>query len=189
MRIGIDLDGCVYSFTDSLRAWLVDNGYPAAQVASRETCWEFYEVDWGMSLGDFLAECRRAADAGWLFSHGLPLPDSAETMWALADAGHELHIVTDRAFGTTPHASRLNTLRWLHDYGIPFDSLTFSADKTAVLCDMFLDDRPRNVDALVAVGCDAWLLDNGRTDQAGHGRLIPSWAEFRALAESTERAR
>ena len=176
LEIGVDLDGCVYDFVAALRSYLADaTGADPASMPDA-TRWEFFE-DWGLDLGAFLAACDSGVDAGVIFATGEPLAGSLESMGRLRDAGHRIHIVTDRSFG---HRSEHNTLAWLADHRVPYDSVTFSADKTSVRTDTFIDDRPVNVDALRAVRCEAWLLDQGRSDQAGHPFLIASWAGFEA---------
>lgn len=179
MRIGIDLDGCVYDFVDSLRQYLVlYEGWDPDELPP-ETCWGFFWTDWGIPFAEFKRLCDDGVDRRQIFYHGAPIDDyrghSVGALCALKAAGHSLHIVTDRNFGTH---SASNTARWLGHFEIPFDSLTFSADKTCVPTDVFIDDRPGNVETLRAAGVEAWLLDNGREDQAGHEWLVDDWETF-----------
>ena len=167
MRIGLDLDGCIYDFTASFLSYV---GLPYAPA----TCWAFYESH-GYSTEEFLSAFANGVDDGHIFITGEPLPDSVETMHRLKDAGHSLHIVTDRFIGNMSHA---NTSEWLARCKVPYDSLTFSRDKTIARVSTFLDDKPSNVDDLRAAGIEAFLLDCDRTDQVGHPWLTSSWAEF-----------
>ena len=88
--------------------------------------------------------------------------------------GHTIHFVTDRFIGRKAQQA---TVEWLQEHEIQYDSLTFSADKTLIKTDIFLDDKPSHVDDLRAVGVEAWLLNCGRSDQTGHPYLC-TWTEF-----------
>lgn len=186
MRIGYDLDGCVHLFVPGLVEFIrLDTG---REDLPPTTCYDFYEVDWGYSFEEFLDFCNRGVDAGVVFGYGEPVAGSVEALTRLKQAGHSLHIVTSRHFGT--HGSEAVTLDWLNRFELPFDTIHFSSDKTVVETDMFIDDHPDNVKALREKGCEAWmlldqaLLPQGRTDQWGQPYMIESWADFeRKVAE------
>lgn len=157
LRIGIDLDGVCYDFSASVREYLVN--YAAShrlEATPPATRWEFYE-DWGLDFDGFVATCHDGVDAGIVFSHGEPYPNTAEAFARIKAAGHTIHVVTDRSFGSNG-ASEAATRTWLDCHGLPFDSLTFSADKTVVRLDAMIDDKLANYDALEAAGVDAYLL-------------------------------
>lgn len=185
MRIGIDLDGCVYDFVEALRRWIHNDTGRRIDTMGPPTCWEFFWQDWSMPFAEFKAHCDRGVDAGFIFAVGEPLPDSIETMRKLKADGHSLHIVTDRTFGTR---SVTNTCEWLCVEEVPFDSLTFSADKTVAHTAAFIDDRPKNVEELRLAGCKGWLLDCNRRDQAQHPHRIADWATFYKLVSEMENA-
>jgi hypothetical protein len=158
VRVGIDLDGVCYDFSASVREFLVSHHeeYWAHEHCPPPARWEFYE-DWGMDLSAFLAACHDGVDAGVIFTHGEPYANTAEAFERIKAAGHTIHIVTDRSFGTNG-ASEGATRAWLDCHGLPFDSLTFTSDKTIVRIDAMIDDKPANYHALEAVGVDAYLL-------------------------------
>jgi 5'(3')-deoxyribonucleotidase len=185
-RIGIDLDGCMYDFADSLRHYLESyEGLHPDQLHKDATHWGFYE-DWGLTDEEFLLHCNRAADIGVLFGSGGCLDRADEDVRAAYAAGHEIHIITDRGFGTTPFASKRNTMRWLLKMDIPFHSLTFAKDKTVVRTDVMCEDKPANYEALVAAGTDAYLIDRpwNQDCEVAPGRRVASVGEFlhKALA-------
>lgn len=153
-RVGVDLDGVCYNFSASVREYLALTGWPHA--CPEPTRWEFYE-DWGLGLGAFLDACNEGVDAGVIFSFGDPYPNVREALEIIKAKGHTIHIVTDRSFGTNG-ASEAATRSWLDRHGLPFDSLTFAADKTVVHLDMMIDDKLANYDALEAAGVDVRLL-------------------------------
>lgn len=156
-RVGIDLDGVCYDFGDSLRHYLWGWCRRDEATMPEPTRWEFYE-DWGLDLKQFLQACHAGVDAGVIFTWGDPFPGVREALSALHSAGHTLHVVTDRSFGSNGNAERA-TRAWLDRYKLPFDSLTFSSDKTIVRADYFIDDKLQNYDELHAAGVEVYLLD------------------------------
>lgn len=173
MRVGIDLDNVTYPFVEVLAQYvrpLVDDASKIDSVAHR---WEFYE-DWGLTTAQFLQFYKEAVEDDFMFVRGEPINQSVTWINQFRDMGHTIHFVTDRFVGNQAQQA---TVRWLQEYEIPYDSLTFSADKTLVKTDIFLDDKPSHVDDLRAVGVEAWLLNCGRSDQTGHPYLC-TWTEF-----------
>ena len=164
LHVGVDLDDVLYPFYQGLALFVHEHTGRPLQELGPATCWEFYEKDWGYTEDEFLGLFEAGVDSGAVFLEPGPLPGSVEAVQALKAAGHTVHIVTDRFVGKRSHA---NTEEWLAKHDVPFDSLTYSRDKTVVRTDAFIDDNPRNVLALREVGCAAFLLDVGRTDQEG----------------------
>lgn len=149
MKIGIDLDGCLYDFTKDYHSYIVNiQGIPADEIVP-VTSWDFYE-HYGFSVHEFLDHLRDGADREFIFRNGEPAFRSIITLEFLKAEGHTLHIVTDRGrFGASAIQS---TVDWLHQYEIPFDSLTFGQNKTLVNVDLFVDDSPENLRALKDAG-------------------------------------
>lgn len=157
MRVGIDLDGVCYDFAASVREYLCNTaGTHDPNACGDPERWEFYE-DWGLDLPAFLDAFHAGVNAGVIFSHGGTYPNVTEAFTRIKTAGHSIHIVTDRAMGE-PGKSEAATSAWLARHGLPFDSLTFSADKTVVNLDVMVDDKLSNYDALEAAGVRAYLL-------------------------------
>lgn len=185
MRVAVDLDGVVYDFVEALRHYLVTvHGYDPARLTP-PTTWEFYP-EWGMTAEEFLDHCTTATDTGWMFCTGEPIPGSKEALDTLRSEGHTIHIVTARNFG---NFSEINTRGWLDQYGIPRQSLTFAHDKSIIDADIFIDDKPSNVDKLRAANKNAWLLKDpacpSRRDADGHPWLVETWGQFVGLVRAT----
>lgn len=156
MRVGIDLDGVCYDFAASFRHFLhLHYDFPR-WWQPKATRWEFYE-DWGFSLQEFLDLFHQGVDAGVIFTWGQPHEHTREAFTRIRAAGHSIHIVTDRSMGA-PGASEKATIAWLDEHELPYDSITFSPDKTVAKIDVMVDDKLANYDALAAAGVDAWLL-------------------------------
>ena len=167
MRVGLDLDECLYPFVLTWRQWANVKVRPAEE-------WAFYERD-GYTTESYLNKFAQGVDAGIIFATGKPIWGAWEMVDRLHSAGHTIHLVTDRSVGVL---SQANTEKWLRHWQFHYDSLTYAKNKTVVRTDAFLDDKPQNVDELRAVGCAAFLFDRGRTDQVGHPYLVRSLEEF-----------
>jgi hypothetical protein len=158
VRVGIDLDGVCYDFAFHVRRYLVEwLGHDPALYEHLDR-WDFW-TRWGWPYDRFRAVCDEAVDAGCLFATGEPIAGTRDALGALFAEGHEVHIVTARRYGTAPRASERATLRWLTDNGLPYTSLTVSADKTVVPTDVFLEDYLPNYDQLLAAGTTPYLVN------------------------------
>lgn len=175
VRVGVDLDGCMYDFGDALRQYRHQvEGVPLATMPL-SNCWHFYEQQWGMTLDEFIGACDRGVDNGWVFRRGAALPGSVEAVNLLFDQGHEIHIITDRSFG---HRSQENTHEWLAENKVKFTSITFSRDKTLVPTETFIDDRVENYTALDAAGVQVCLLNQPWNENFFAARRIYNWREY-----------
>lgn len=150
--VGVDLDEVCYPFIGAFRAWLVDaRGHRAEDLPAR-TRFGVPSREWGFDEEAFLAEFRAAIEAGHLFTAGDPLPGAKEGLCALRTAGHEIVLITARAYEPVRQAIEAATVAWLGEHGLPYDRLVFDHDKTCVRTDVFLDDAVHNYDALEEAG-------------------------------------
>lgn len=158
-RVGFDLDGVLYNFGDSVKRYLdaTDRGHIWKSGPTETPFWDFYK-DWGWDSKQFVEMCNDGADAGYIFC-GPARENAVDAVERVARLGHEIIIITDRQFGTTPKSSHDNTTEWLAQHGIEYDELVFSADKTAVPTDFFVEDKLENYDALVAAGVNTFLIN------------------------------
>lgn len=159
MIVGVDLDGVLFSFGDSVKRYLdhVGQGHLWKSGPTPEPFWDFYR-DWGWSGSQFKQFCDDGVDAGFIFS-GPARENAVETMQTLAEMGHEIVIITDRSFGSSPINSHRATVEWLEEHNIWYDQLVFSSDKTCVKTDIFVEDKYSNAVALSAAGTECWLID------------------------------
>ena len=154
-----DLDGVLYNFGDSVKRYLeaTDRGHIWKSGPTETPFWDFYK-DWGWDSKQFVEMCNDGADAGYIFC-GPAREGAAEAVGRVARLGHEVIIITDRQFGSTPEVSHTNTENWLSEHGIEYDELHFSADKTKPRTDMFVEDKLENYDALVKAGVHTFLIN------------------------------
>lgn len=155
MRVGIDLDGVCYDFGAAYRHWLEITCQRNAAEMGPATHWYFYR-DWGLTDEQFVGTFAAGVNAGVIFAHGQPMPGTDEAFSRIKAGGHSIHIATDRSIGLPGMAASL-TLEWLARYELPYDSITFGADKTLLDVDIFIDDKLENYDALDAKGRRVFL--------------------------------
>ncbi len=149
----------LYNFGDSVKRYLdsIGQGHIWKSGPNKAPYWDFYK-DWGWTGQQFVEVCNAGADAGYIFC-GPAREHAAEAVGKVASLGHEIIIITDRQFGTTPEVSHKNTVEWLAQHEIEYDELIFSADKTCVPTDMFVEDKLENYDALVSAGTNTFLIN------------------------------
>lgn len=184
-RVGFDLDGVLYNFGDSVKRYLdhIGQGHIWKSGPTKGVFWDFYK-DWGWTSQQFVQLCNDGADAGFIFTG--PIRDHAvEAVERVARLGHEIIIITDRQFGTTPKVSHDNTTEWLAQHGIEYDELIFSADKTCVPTDFFVEDKLENYDALVAAGTNTFLINRAwNVVEGGDARMrIDSVLDYATFVE------
>lgn len=191
LDIGYDLDGVGYGWWQSLAGFIHRRTGRQLDTMQAPKTWNFPMNEWGLTLKEFLDHFHAGVDARYIFRVGEPLPGFVEGINRLHDAGHRIHLVTDRATMGSPGVAEYSTRAWLTEYAVKYTSLTFSADKTSVHTDTFIEDKPENYLALRAAGVDAFLRDhpyNAHVDTPP-GRRVPTAAEYAdALLEMAQAA-
>lgn len=184
LRVGFDVDGVLFNFADSCRRYLVHLGMGHLWKSSENLTpyWNWYR-EWGWSDDDFINFCNDGADAGFIFC-GPAREGAAEAVQRVKALGHEVVIITDRQFGSVPEVSHNNTKRWLYEHEIPYDELHFSADKTCVPTDMFVEDKIDNYDALHSAGTDVYLINRAWNLQDDHRVRIDDALEYAGMVEA-----
>lgn len=189
LRVGFDLDGCLYDFGNSVRRYLDSIGrlYGWQDDKVENHTWDFYTY-WGMDRDEFTQICHSGVDAGYIFS-GPARPGAVEAVRKVAEAGHQIIIITDRQFGSEPINSHRATEEWLASHGIEYDELWFSADKTCAHTDTFVEDRLSNYDDLVKVGTPTALITRDWNHDPTYGiddgrNRISDISEYPAFVEA-----
>lgn len=160
MRVGLDLDGVLYNFGDSVRRYLETIGQEHLWKSgpTEKPYWDFYK-DWGWTGEEFVQMCNDGVDAGVIF-RGPAREHAVSTAWRLFNNGHDLVIITDRQFGSDPEKSHEATELWWNEHNFPpYHKLIFSSNKLEVYTDYFVEDKLENYDALTAGGVDTWLVN------------------------------
>lgn len=181
MRVGFDLDGVLFNFGQSVKDYLEATGQAHLWKSGPTPTpyWDWYK-DWKWTTPQFLDFCNEGVDAGYIF-RGNVRDNAVEAVQRVKDAGHEIIVITDRSFGTTPAVSEQATLEWWKEYKFPeFDEIHFSPDKTCVPTDVFVEDKVSNYTALWKAGTPCFLVTRpwNKDFNAGSHFRIDDVAEY-----------
>jgi uncharacterized HAD superfamily protein len=177
MRIGIDLDGCVYNFVDILRVAFENAGIPFSQMPDPDR----YEIwkSWGIDRGRFF-EIWKQAETDGVFHKGHAYPGALEALSGLSEQGHVIHVITHRLTAK----AQLSTIGWLADNDVPYDQLTFSEAKTGFPVDIYIEDNLENATEITAAGGRCVLMDrNWNRGKGWTGPVAKSWQDFLDIIE------
>jgi 5'(3')-deoxyribonucleotidase len=144
----IDLDNVLYPFSNMMAmviAKYTDTEYNPMELAQLYNSWAIWE-DWDIPKGQFDWWWERAIRDGAMYTEGFPIQGGVKAMWELSDMDWHIHIVTSRLNKFRLHDKAVaSTVKWLAEFGIPYRSLSFTAEKDAIYADAIVDDRPENL--------------------------------------------
>jgi len=183
--LGVDLDGVVGDFYASMREvaseWL---GTPIDDLTT-EVTWGLPE--WGLTEDRYLDMHRFAVTQRGLFQRMKPIDGGPPALRRLSDAGVYIRIITHRLF--IPHFHRTavqQTIDWLDHYGIPYKDLCLTGEKVAVGANLYIEDAPRNVEALRTIA--PTIVFTNSTNRSIDGPRADTWedAERLVLGQKTD---
>ena len=182
--IGIDLDGVLYPFDRQFAREARLRRFGNAPDHEHGRAWQFYRA-WGMTDDEFLDMYAAGVRAGRILWRGRPYPGTLPGWRALAQAGHRLHVITDRRPAGAEQEALAATQHWLRTHRLEPASVTISPDKTTIVSlsrhpskVAFIDDRPENHAALLRAGVRAYLMDRpwNATSPGPRVRSLPEFA-------------
>jgi 5'-nucleotidase len=185
--LGVDLDGVCADYTEALRGVVAtQRGIDPSDLADPVT-WDF--ADWGLDRSGFERLHRSAVLEHRIFRTMPVVPDAAEALWRLSDAGVWIRIITHRLAVNWGHAIAVSdTVEWLDSHGIPYRDLCFLGDKPQVEAHLYVDDAPHNVLALRERGNEVVVFDAPYNRHLDGPRAV-DWLEVEHLvAEAASRA-
>ena len=174
LRLGIDLDGVVADFNVG---WMerYNSEFGTDLDHTQVVMWDgLQRLTHFESMDDFWQWARSGPAS--IFRH-LPVFDGAvEAMHELARE-HRIVIVSAKFDWAIP-----DTLAWMGEHRLPAREIHFVWDKTSVPCDVYLEDAPANLEALVAARPEALVCRMVRPwNRPLPGALdVTDWGEFRA---------
>ncbi|CAN5597168.1 hypothetical protein BH24ACT5_BH24ACT5_17600 [soil metagenome] len=180
LRLGIDLDGVVCDFN---AGWmdLHRSEFGSELEPDMVVGWDnLHELGGFADMRAFWRWAQGTEDRPSIFRHLEPYPDALDTMHALRGAGHRVVIVTAKPDWAIP-----DTLRWLADHEVPTNEIHIVYDKYRIDCDVYLDDSPIVLPALVehrreATVCRMVRPWNAAVDGTAD---VADWPAFRAVVE------
>ena len=180
-RLGLDCDGVIYNFVDTLRNFIYEYegeyNRPLSSMPDAET-WNFFTDQWGLTIEVYKKYTLAGIDAGVIFGEGQAIPGAKEAIDSLSH-DYEIILVTSRSgFGERYDKCRENTLKWLAENQIWFDGLIFAEDKTNRGIDLLLDDAPHQVGNAVAVDERVVVFDQPWNRHVEHQDRVMDWEDF-----------
>ena len=179
MRLGIDLDGVVTNF---VRGWMLrynmDFGTKLAedQVDHWDAARDLTHFD---DLSDFWQWAGASGHGPTVFRNLEPYPGSLEALHDLAIC-HDIVILSMK-----PDWAAADTFAWIADHRIPTREIHLLTNKFLVPCDIYLDDSPMAINALVNKRSEAVVCRFVRPwNEPVDGAIdIRSWPEFAGLVD------
>lgn len=176
--LGIDLDEVVFYYNDSLREYMIENGITPPEGDPID--YSFMVSGWFDSDEDFRKMHGEAVDKG-LYRDLKPKEDAVEMLWELSRAGYEINIITSRFVNPGQHERVVkDTAHSLEKHNIPHSNLSFLKNKTLQYADLYVDDAPRNVEALRAAGRKVVTFDLAYNRHL-EGLRTTNWQELREM--------
>ncbi|GDY14756.1 putative 5'(3')-deoxyribonucleotidase [Planctomycetota bacterium] len=148
---GVDLDGVVADFYGGMRPVAAEwTGRPLADLPLDVS---FGLDEWGIGRNRYPDLHRFAVVQRDLFRRLEPIPGAPQALRRLSESGVRIRIITHRLFLEHIHEKTITqTVAWLDHHGVPYWDLCFMKDKAAVGADLYIDDSPDNLKALVEDG-------------------------------------
>ena len=138
--------------------------------------------EWGVTGPDSYQSLHRfAVTQRDLFKTMNMMPGARKYLRKLSDEGCRIRIITHRLFIHHFHASTVQqTIEWLDGNGIPYWDLCFMKDKDEVGANVYVEDAPKNIQALRAGGHYTICFANSTNVDVSAPR-VKSWAEVYKL--------
>jgi hypothetical protein len=188
MKIGLDLDGVCFNFTDALYSYAVHHQLIEPSASRIASTWDWFKHEWGWESGEFAERMTDAIEFWDLYARpGLVYPGVVEGVAELRRQGHTIHIITDRARFGPPGMAAEQTYRWLDAEGVEFDTVTFAQHKAAVLrADVAFDDAPHHWRAYQDAGAVCVLRDHPYNQDCEPALRTPTFDGFVTLVNSLD---
>jgi len=173
MRVGVDIDGCIYDW-----AARAHEASAAAGITNGVTwsSWLMHE-DYGVDLQTWLDVLEPVTLDGSLYL-GEPMPGAVEALQRLQDEGHSVHLITARGLQSWSSLIRGWTVQWLEKCAVPHDSLSFTKDKSLLRLDALADDAEHNIREATAAGTPSCLIDAQHNSGSDHWWQAANITEF-----------
>jgi hypothetical protein len=141
MQINLDLDGVVYDFEGTMRAFVEGKQERPLLVPTRWHIWE----DWSMTHEEWELAFHEAIEWG-VFRRGLPVPGAIEGVKALLEDGHQIRFVTHKVLPSKrlTTIAAIDVVDWLgqHDLVHHVDLAFVKGKKRGYQADVVVDDKP-----------------------------------------------
>lgn len=174
--IGVDIDAVCADHNEEFRKYVAaDLGVTPEDLGDVE---DWHYNSWGLDREDFLRIHPDAVRRG-LFRDMKPMPNVANTLRELNDAGAHIRIITHRLYVKGNHEPAVvQTGQWLEKNNIPYNDLCMIEDKYAVDADIYIDDSPTNINNLRSMTGKPVVIFDQVYNRDLPGPRISNWSEM-----------
>lgn len=149
--IGLDLDGTATAYNRGIACSIArEHGI---EIDSPEFVQHFpaehpYNFDNWTHITDFsvFKDYHARAVENGIYRDLEVFKGAEEALWKLSEEGHHIRVITSRFVKGGQHAKVVaDTAYWLDKNNIPYKDIMFTARKTDVFADVYIDDAPSNL--------------------------------------------
>ncbi len=178
--LGVDLDGTVADFYGGLRPIAAEWLGKLVEALPAEVSYGLPE--WGIRPNEYDELHRFAVTQRDLFRTLAPVPGAGPALRRLAyDRNVRIRIVTHRLYIKYAHQLAVRqTIEWLDQQGIPYWDLCFLRDKGAVGADLYIEDSPPYLEALLQEDRRVIIFSNS-TNRSLPGLRADNWEQAEGL--------
>lgn len=156
---GVDLDGVVADFYKFMRTFAAS--WTGQRADDLPTDVKFGLREWGISDAEYPRMHRNAVAEHNMYERLDTIGGAPQGLRYLSNRGVRIRIVTHRLYVAQLHRQAVSqTVQWLDRHGVPYSDLCFMGDKGEVGADVYVDDSPRNITDLRAIGADVIIFRN-----------------------------
>jgi 5'(3')-deoxyribonucleotidase len=148
--IGVDLDGVCSDFLSRMRE-IAAEWFECKKVKlTKNVSYGLHE--WGIKDEEDYKDLHRfAVTQRDLFGTMKIIPGARKFLRILSNKGYRIRIITHRLFISHFHEKAVKqTVEWLDRNAIPYWDLCFMKEKGQVGADIYIEDTPKNIEALRA---------------------------------------
>lgn len=178
--LGLDLDGCVADFYGHLRGIFSEwSDKPLIDLPEEV---KYGLPEWGLRDGEYDNLHRYAVTQQKMFEEMEPIKGAPQSLRVLSHEGVHIRIITHRLFIDYFHEPAASqTIRWLEKHGIPYKDLCLIEDKSAVMANIYIEDKVENVQQLESANRNVICFTNS-TNRSYPAKLrADTWDEATAL--------
>jgi len=163
LNIGIDIDGVLFDFHDSFKRYMNEiHGKSLEEMQAQPMNWNFHE-EWKLDKQQFDYYYRQGILDKYVLRKGNMIDkDAVKYIRKLRRDGHKIHLVSNRNMYDVGHQAMYNTIHWLLENEIEYDTIDFDFEKGKYVkkynLDVFVEDSPKNAKQLYNAECKKIIL-------------------------------